>query len=134
MATKKPTKPKQPPLTVTIRQVEDSRPCSFGDYVNCLTLIKSRPVPGGLYDEPFPGSAKRKFPKKSRYGPDDPISLSELASVLPSPAMIYLGDHFLTPAMRNAIERRAREIEDNAYAIAMREILASPTKKQGKTK
>ncbi len=59
------------PLTVTIREIETKTPCS-GEYVPFLQHIKSRPL-----NEDYLQYAE-SWPKKSKYGPDDPIEVSEI--------------------------------------------------------
>lgn len=127
-ATKKP-KTKQSPLTVTIRQVENTSPCSSSDYFDCLDLLKSSPVPAG----PYASSSRRKFPKKPRYGPDDPIPLVELANILPDDAIQYLVDRFLPQQLRSSIMDRADEISHDSYLMAVREILSKTPKKKAKS-
>lgn len=131
MPAKKPPKQKQqPPWTITIRQVEASRPCSSSQYFDCLKLIKSRPIPDGYYDQQA-ADAHEKFPKKSRYGPDDPIPLSELVA-LPNESLKYAAE-LLPSKLQEAIYHRAREIERDSFAVAIRELTAAQ-KPKGKKK
>lgn len=70
-STPKPINPKL--LSVTIREIEHSGPCS-GKYFEFLKEIASNCVLDGVYAEiPY-----RRFPKP-RYGPDDPIPLRLIA-------------------------------------------------------
>lgn len=131
MPTKKPPeKPERPPWTVTIRQAEDSMPCSAQSYFESLALIKSSPVPDGDFIDHV-NQYKFKVPKKSRYGPDDPIPLKDLIDVLSNEAIEYLAG--LLPINEGqAIYRRADEIERSSTIYAVREILSE--KPKGKKK
>lgn len=107
-------KPKLKPGTFTIREVEKYNPCSDG-YVEGLISIKSLPTTG----------AESTFPyKKSRYGPDEPIAIADIAELVGTSILDWLCEQFLIQAQREAIYKRRVELQRAAFARSVIEVLS----------
>lgn len=121
MATKRtptkttPAKSKNP-ATFTLRQIEAKAPCWDG-YEDALKKLKSHPIPGGHFD---PGGTK---PRKSLYGPDDPISLADVADKLDAYHLRWLVEVVIPNPLRSALRKAADEIEENAMRFAIKNTL-----------
>lgn len=117
--------PKKQPFTTTLRKIEAINPCLDGYYENLL-ILKSRPVPDGSYDDEYQ-IACYGLPKKSRYGPDDPIDLAEVAPKLWGAAG-WLIDRILPDDLARRAEERVQAIEEGAALAALIEVLGPPKK------
>lgn len=112
MATAKAAKSATRPFTFTLRDIEKHDPCDSG-YWEFLDVIKSNPVPGGPYARY--GDKKRR----SKYGPDAPIALNEVAPIMTNEQICWIVEHLMDAASRNRIYKLVVQIRDNSYRWAI---------------